>query len=39
MSRDSVVTKDTFQSVFKLLKKHPACPRIGGAGTWCDIQL
>jgi hypothetical protein len=39
MTEGSEVSKDTFQNVFLLLRKHPACPRLGGAGTWCDIQL
>ena len=39
MTKGSEVTKDTFQNVFMLMRKHPSCPRLGGAGTWCDIQL
>jgi hypothetical protein len=39
MSKGAEVKKDTFQNVFILMRKHPACPRLAGAGTWCDIQL
>jgi len=35
------VSKDTFQTVFLLMKTHPACPQetIKGRGAWCDIPL
>jgi len=40
LTKGSEVSKDTFQDVFFLLKRHAACPRPQlGAGTWCDIQL
>ena len=40
LTKGSEVSKDTFQDVFFLLKRHVACPRkLHGAGTWCDIQL
>ena len=35
MTEGSEVSEKThFRNVFSLLRKHPACPRLGGAGTW-----
>src|SRR5262249_4529966 len=40
MTAGSEVSKDTFQDVFRLMKKHPVCPQPGKVrGAWCDIPL
>jgi hypothetical protein len=34
------VSKDTFQTVFFMMKTHPSCPQKKiGAGVWCDVPL
>jgi len=36
----AVVSRDVFEDVFRLLKKHAACPALSlGSGTWCEIPL
>jgi hypothetical protein len=41
MAEGPVVNLHVFQDVFRLLKKHAACPGRSGAGrgTWCDVPL
>ena len=38
-TKGSIVSKDTFDVVFKFMKNHPLCPATGGAGGWCDIGI
>ncbi len=42
MTDGATVSVDTFEEVFRLLKRHATCPRAGtsaGAGVWCDVPI
>ena len=45
MTRGDTVSRDTFEEVFRMLRRHAACPADrknvtrAGAGVWCDVQI
>jgi hypothetical protein len=47
MTAGPTVSRDTFEEVFRMLKRHAACPNLSGrrrvnilgAGVWCDVPI